>query len=430
MTRSGHYRFPRVILSFVVVLGEVLASQLANAAPGNLDTTFAGDGTVTTAPAQGGGIAKAVAIQPDGKIVAAGQTLGRKPRLAVVRYTGRGKLDTDFGRDGTVITDVSRGGDRGNDVAIQSDGKIVVAGRSGRYNHKFALVRYTLRGALDSTFAEDGTLTTDFTDTGDAANAVAIQPDGKIVAVGQAGGAAFALARYNIDGSMDPTFGGDGTVTTDFPGRMATANAVAIQPDGKILSAGVSAFRPALARYNSDGTLDPTFGGDGKVTLGVACCPSFVAVNDVAIQPGGQIVTAGEWFECFGPGDCEADAMLTRYNADGTLDTTFSGDGIAFVNGSANALAIQADGKIVAAGWIERGFGAKAQTDFLVARFDPDGTHDGTFGKEGEVLTSFTPNVDRAEDIALQSDGKIVAAGGAAVFGPHPTFAVARYLLS
>src|SRR5262245_4740532 len=426
MTRGRS--FLRAILLVGVVSADLLASQLTQAAPGKLDTTFAGDGTATTAPAGDGGIANAVAIQPDGKIVVAGVTFGRKRRFAVVRYTSRGRLDTAFGRDGTVLTRVSQGGNRANAVAIQPDGKILVAGLSGKPNRKLALLRYTPQGALDPTFGGDGTVTTDITDTGDAANAVVIQPDGKIVAAGQAGGAAFALARYETDGSLDPTFGGDGIVTTDFRGPMATANAVAFQPDGKILAAGVSADRPALARYNLDGTLDPTFGGDGKVILGVTCCPVFVGVYDVAIQSDGGIVTAGEWFECFGDRDCEHDVMITRYHADGTLDTTFSEDGMAFgICGRANAAAIQADGKIVAAGAV---CGGRAKAHFLVARFDADGTLDATFGREGKVLTKFTSHGDLAAAVALQSDGKVIAAGGAGVFGPHPKFAVARYLPS
>ncbi len=405
----------------------VLFSQVAEAAPGALDTTFGGDGTVKTAPVSAGGAATAVAIQADGKIVAAGQSSGEKPRFAVIRYNRHGGLDPTFGGDGRVITDVSRGDDQANAVAIQADGKIVMAGRSGKDNRKFALVRYNTDGTLDSTFAEDGRVTTDFTNARDQANAIAIQADGKIVAVGRSGRADFALARYNTDGTLDTTFGGDGRVTTDFTHGDDPANAVAIQPDGKIVAAGGG---PKLARYNTDGTLDPTFGGDGRVIPALTCCPAFVSVYDATLQSDGKIVTVGEWFECFAAGDCEDEVVVTGYDSDGTLDSTFGDGGVAFgICGRANAVAVQADGKIVAAGVVDCG-SSNAHGDFVIERFDASGTPDGTFGKRGYVLTSFTSSWDQAEDVAIQADGKIVAAGAAAVFGSHPRFAVARYLQS
>jgi uncharacterized delta-60 repeat protein len=306
----------------------------------------------------------------------------------VLRYTRRGRLDPTFGGDGRVITDVSRGDDQANGVAIQADGKIVVAGRSGKDNRKFALVRYNTDGTLDSTFAEDGKVTTDFTNARDQANAVAIQADGKIVAVGRSGGADFAVARFNTDGALDATFGGDGKVTTDFTHGDDPANAVAVQPDGKIVAAGGG---PKLARYNIDGTLDPTFGGDGKVIPVLTCCPAFVSVYDATLQSNGKIITAGEWFECFAAGDCEDDVVVTRYDSDGTLDTTFASGGVAFgICGRANAVALQADGKIVAAGVVDCGGGDKALGDFVIERLDADGARDGTFGNRGDVLTSFT----------------------------------------
>jgi uncharacterized delta-60 repeat protein len=427
-TLSAYRSLHRAIALLALAWTPVLVAKLAEAAPGDLDPTFAGDGTVKTTPARDGGVANAVAIQTDGKIVAAGQSFGERPRFAVLRYTRRGRLDPTFGGDGRVITDVSRGDDQANGVAIQADGKIVVAGRSGKDNRKFALVRYNTDGTLDSTFAEDGKVTTDFTNARDQANAVAIQADGKIVAVGRSGGADFAVARFNTDGALDATFGGDGKVTTDFTHGDDPANAVAVQPDGKIVAAGGG---PKLARYNIDGTLDPTFGGDGKVIPVLTCCPAFVSVYDATLQSNGKIITAGEWFECFAAGDCEDDVVVTRYDSDGTLDTTFASGGVAFgICGRANAVALQADGKIVAAGVVDCGGGDKAHGDFVIERLDADGARDGTFGNRGDVLTSFTPKWDQAEGVAIQANGKIVAVGAAAVFGPHPKFAVARYLPS
>lgn len=424
----SHRGFGRALSLTAWLLAQVLLSPMAVATPGDLDTTFGGDGKVTTAPARHGGLANAVALQADGRIVAVGTSFGSHPKFAVVRYRRDGTLDTTFGEDGTVMTNFAKDDSKGRAVAIQADGKIVTGGLVARThsNWDFALARYNTDGTLDTTFGGDGKVTTSFGRGQDIA--LAVQVDGKIVVAGGSGiGGAdsrFALARYNSDGTLDPTFGGDGKVTTDFTHHIDVANAVAIQSDGKIVAAGEARDRPALARYNTDGTLDPTFGGDGKVRLLVTCCPVFVAIFDATLQPDGKIVTAGEWFECFGAGDCDQDLMLVRFNEDGMLDATFGNGGIAFGScGWANALALQADGKIVAAGVCVAG-------DFLVARYNTDGTLDTTFAKRGTARTTFTPNLDKAKGVAIQTDGKIVAAGGGAVFGSHPKFAIARYLSS
>ena len=397
----------------------VTLARPAFAQPGELDTGFGGDGKVITSFARRASVATAVAIQADGKIVASGESGGADSRFALARYNPDGSLDGTFGGDGRVRTHLTRLRDAVNAVAIQSDGRIVAAGQSGGVDATFVLVRYNADGTLDSTFGGDGSVTTDFTDGVDAANAVAIQADGKIVAAGQSGGGEFAMARYNMDGTPDTALAGDGTVTTDFSERFDAASAVAIQPDGKIVAVG-----GGLARYNTDGSLDPTFGGDGKVTLDVACCAS-VSVYDAALQPDGQIVTAGERFECFGGGgfSCESSFMLVRYNTDGTLDTTFGSNGVTFgVFGWARAVALQGDAKIVAVG--SAGGGNK----FAIARYDTDGTLDRSFDGDGRAYVNFTRNADHGFGVAIQTDGNIVAAGGAAVFGPHPKFALARFI--
>ena len=188
-----------------------------------------------------------------------------------------------------MTTRVTRYGDAATAVAVQTNGKIIVAGVSFGPNPKFALARYRKDGRLNAGFGGDGRVTTDFTEGGDGASALAIQADRKIVAAGYSGGGGFALARYNTDGTLDPSFGQDGKVTTDFT-EEAFANAVAIQADGKILVAGGTyddGFQSlALARYNTDGTLDPTFGKGGKVTE--SCC----FVSDMAIQADGKILTS------------------------------------------------------------------------------------------------------------------------------------------
>src|SRR6266545_1086163 len=262
---------------------------------GDLDPTFGGDGKVTTNFGSGEEV-RAVAIQADGKIVAAGCI---PTAFALARYMPDGTLDSSFGGDGRVTTDLTRrGGDCALGVAIQADGKIVAAGHSGfgGPNGKFAVVRYEPGGTLDTTFGGDGRVTTDFTPDADVASRVILRADGKIVAAGQSGvlgtNTMFAVVRYQPDGTLDATFGGDGRVTTDFTRGEDGANAVAIQADGKIVAAGCIPTAFALARYTPDGTLDSSFGEDGRVTTDLTRSRGDCALG-VAIQTDGKIVAAG-----------------------------------------------------------------------------------------------------------------------------------------
>ena len=237
-------------------------------------------------------------------------------------------------------------------MAIQGDGKIVAVGFAGATTatRDFALARYNTDGSLDASFSGDGRETTDFADA-DEANGVALQPDGKIVAVGVAGGVDsfgsngdFALARYNTDGSLDTSFSGDGKQTTSLGGS-DFATGVAIQGDGKVVAVGFthefgSAEGFALARYNADGSLDTSFSGDGRQTTVFA---GSGGANEVAIQADGKIVVVGS-----APGGF----ALARYNTNGSLDTSFSGDGKQTTGfaGAAHGVVLQAGGKIVAVG--------------------------------------------------------------------------------
>ena len=260
--------------------------------PGDLDPTFGTAGIVTT-NVGGNGRALAVAIQSDGKVVTAGYIAATSYCFAVVRYNASGSLDTSFDGDGKLITAFATDG-VGHDVAIQSDGKIVVAGYtySGSSND-FAVVRYNTDGSLDTSFGAGGKAITDFGSVGDHGYSVALQSDGKIVVAGGTGGYSFALARYNTDGSLDTSFDGDGRVTTAI-GSSSVGYGVAIGPDGKIVVVGESGtgnYGFAVARYNSDGSLDTSFDGDGRVTTAVGS-PS--RGRSVAIQSDGKIVVAGE----------------------------------------------------------------------------------------------------------------------------------------
>ena len=247
------------------------------------------------------------------------QVAGSTPALAAA-----GQLDTSFGGDGKVTTHFAkRSFDTGFGVALQSNGKIVAVGFSQQSHSRFALARYNPDGTLDPSFGGDGKVRTHFAKGSfDFGFGVALQSDGKIVAAGssqhrffttQRSHARFALARYNPDGTLDPSFGGDGKVTTHFaPKSNDIASGVAIQSDGRIVAAGASRqprFRFALARYGSDGTLDPSFGGDGKVRTHFATRSGDYA-SAVALQANGKILVAGDSFRPRGSIDLFA---LARY---------------------------------------------------------------------------------------------------------------------
>jgi uncharacterized delta-60 repeat protein/uncharacterized repeat protein (TIGR01451 family) len=418
-----------VLLIGAVALVVVLASP-ALAPPGDLDTSFDGDGKVTTDFGASGDDAFGVAIQGDGKIVAAGGAFpGSTLDFALARYNPDGSLDPTFDTDGKVTTDFLGATDQANAISIQGDGKIVAAGLafvSG--NADFALARYNPDGSLDPTFDTDGKVTTDFGASGDNAFGVAIQADGKIVAAGSAivsGNREFGLARYNPDGSLDPTFDTDGKVTTDVAGSIDEAHAISIQGDGKLVAAGRALLGSnadfALARYNPDGSLDPGFDIDGKVTTDVF--GQSDEAHAISIQGDGRIVSAGSAVL-----SGNRQFALARYNPDGSLDPAFDTDGkvttdFPFGHDVAFGLAIQADGGMVAAGHAP---GSGGNADFALARYNSDGSLDTTFSGDGKVTTDFASSVDEAYAVAIQGNGRIVAAGRAFT-GSTFDFALARY---
>jgi uncharacterized delta-60 repeat protein len=407
---------------------ETINVTAATHTPGSLDTTFGGDGMVTTYFEGLNAWIRSMVIQPsDGKIVVAGTAYSTAQSFdsedfVLARYNIDGSLDMTFAHEGYLRTDFLGWRDTAYSVAIQHDGKIVVAGEAWGVggNEDFALARYNIDGSLDTSFGHDGKVTTDFSSLTDIAYSVAIQHDGKIVAAGWGNGG-FALARYNVDGSLDTTFSGDGKLTIDF-GSSAYAYSMAIQADGKIVVAGMSDYNFALARLNIDGSLDITFSGDGLVTTDFG---GYDTSLSVAIQTDGKIVLGGYTQQEAAP--YWTDLVLERYNIDGSLDTTFSGDGKLTTDFSgrddiAYSVATQADGKIVVAGFLQDSVGS---IDFGLARYNSDGNLDTTFDHDGIVTTDISGG-DYAYSMAIEPDGKIVVAGLA---GPGSTdeFALARY---
>jgi uncharacterized delta-60 repeat protein len=399
---------------------------------GSLDTNFSGDGLQVTDFLGSDDDANALALQSDGKLVAAGSTdNGSNNDFALARYTTAGMLDAGFTiMPGKVVTAIGSADDAAAAVATQSDGKIVAAGWSNNgVDNDFAVVRYKTNGSLNSCcFGTGGAVTTDFGSGNDVANAVVIKAsNGKIIVAGRAYNGTdddFALARYNPDGSLDTTFDGDGKVMTDFGSGYDGAQAVVLQPDGKIVAAGYAYngtdYDFALARYNSDGSLDTSFSGDGlKMT-------DFGSGNDYAyglvLQPDGKLVAAGTAYN-----GTNYDFAIARYKTGGSLDTSFSGDGMKMTDfGSGHdgafGLVLQPDGRLVAAGYAYNG----TDYDFALARDNAGGSLDTSFSGDGKQTTDFGSGNDQANALVLQPDDKLVAAGQASN-GADDDFALARY---
>jgi uncharacterized delta-60 repeat protein len=432
-------------LALTALLSAGAAAQL----PGDLDPGFGVGGKLLVDFNGSTDIAEDIAVQPDGKLVVVGLTYVdndfSNEDFAVLRLMPDGTPDPSFGVNGRVTTDFPNLAAVASSVVVQPDGKIVVAGGAFplfTFLGDFELVRYNPDGTLDTSFGVGGIVTTSFPGQGSYAFDVALQPDGRIVAAGtdfvnfssqQSSNTDFALARYLPDGTLDTSFGSDGKVTTDFQLGNDDAFSVLIQPDGKLVAVGsaidiVKFYDFAAARYLPDGTPDDTFGAGGKTQVDFGTFGTDVDHDQAlgaALQPDGKIVAAG--FTIYDLG-VSSDFALLRWNADGTLDTGFDGDGMQQIDFGSFAqeawdVAIQPNGKIVTAGFADT---ESSDSDFLLARCNPDGSLDTTFSDDGKVRTSFGVLNGGAHAAALQPDGRIVAAGFQA--GGTVDIALSRYI--
>lgn len=401
---------------------------MSQAQSGSLDISFGTGGMVSTL-IQSSAWASSLAIQADGKLVTVGASEnGTSINFAVARYNQDGSLDNSFDSDGLVTTAIGAGlSASAHSVAIQSDGKIVVAGTSHNGTYKtFTLVRYNTDGSPDHSFNSTGIVITAIGLKDSEIYAVAIQSDGKIVVAGISRFIKnqFTLARYNIDGSLDNSFDTDGIATTSegIGNGVLNVKSLVLQTDGKIVvggtcfSSSVSYPNFVVLRYNSIGSLDSSFDADGI---------AFTKVGDVndqlsslAIQSDGKILLAGYTNEGV------QKIALVRYHSVGGLDSSFNDDGIVttaieFKNASSHAMALQADGKIIVAG--------KSAGGFTIMRYNINGNPDSSFDADGIVTTQIKSNLDHAKAVVIQSDGKIVAAGYCMPTFGYSSFALARY---
>ncbi|HEY7642363.1 MAG TPA: delta-60 repeat domain-containing protein [Steroidobacteraceae bacterium] len=375
----------------------------------------------------------AIVTQGDGKMVSAGSAFDatNNDDFAVARYNADGSLDTTFDGDGKLTTDFAGGSDVALAAALQADGKLLVAGEAGNGNDSdIAVARYNSDGSLDASFGSAGKVRLDLTGADEVAQSIAVQADGKIVVAGYIGndtGRDFLVVRLNGDGSIDDdAFGTQGFARLDFAGGADYVTALTLQSDGKIVLAGTANLGDAatktdfaLARYNSDGTIDGSFGAAGQATTDLGGSTDFVEA--LAVQSGdGKLIVAGHTSK-----DADANFVVARYSKDGTLDADFANGGTLIEdfggsNDYAYAVTPQSDGKILLAGYTQ-----SASEDFAVLRLNANGAVDTTFGVDGKVAIDFSGGDDFAESMTPQADGKILVAGWAAT-ATGDDFAVAR----
>jgi uncharacterized delta-60 repeat protein len=444
--RPAPARTRRLRAAVALAVGACLAGVLPPAAadggrPGDLDPAFGNRGKVVVSPpAEAGEWPGAQAVQPDGAVVVVGTAAPARNGYAflLLRFRPDGQLDPSFGTGGRVWTDlvtlatplkgaveggVALGSSSASAVAVQPDGRIVVGGatQSGG-STAFAVMRYLKDGRPDPSFSSDGLALTDFDpSTNDAVTALALLPDGRILAAGAAGDAA-ALARYLPDGRPDPSFGDakNGTVTTHQ--GLLNALALATDPAGRLLVAGQAGtvggpFDFGSARYSPDGVLDPSWGGSGVVTTDLGSTGEWPA--GIAAGPGGTVVVGGASGSSF---------TLLRYRGDGKLDPAFGTAGITRAGpdiGGAHAMVELADGRVVLAG--ERVAGDWREV--AVARYTVAGALDPGFGAGGVVGTDVTKFHDDAIAVVVDPGGRLLVAGVSLdAENTHPGVFLLRYL--
>jgi uncharacterized delta-60 repeat protein len=382
---------------------------------GDLDPSFGTGGKVRVSVSTSDDGIRALTVQQDGRIIAAGFS---GQRLALTRHEPGGALDASFGVMGKYISDLPETSAAA--LGLQPDGKILVAGRalSATTNNDFALFRFLPNGTPDSTFGSGGIIRTDFYGRHDEAVALKVLPDDSIVLGGIvttfSGTTNFALAKFGPDGQLDGAFGDGGLVSTDFGAGNDWVKEMAVQSDGRIILGGYSFqgstyYGFSFARYLPNGTLDGSFGTGGKARHDVV--PN--EQDDLAafgLQADGRIVATGK----FGG----TQMVTVRFLSNGARDTSFSTN-IITLNGAPISLAVAQDNQILIAGY--------SAGDFALVRLHGNGAPDTTFGDGGRVLTDFEFSPDYAYAVMIQPDRKIIV-GGSTVGFNRDEFAIARYI--
>jgi uncharacterized delta-60 repeat protein len=410
-------------LSLTLIFSEVLAQ------PGSLDPSFGNGGKVITDIDHFRNGTNSALVQPDGKLVVIGYSseFPQTGYFCILRYNTDGSLDLSFGQDGIVRTIVGLDEDWAYAAALQPDGKIIAAGYSWNgTSYDFAMVRYTSDGLRDLTFGSGGIVTSDFDDRNEKANVILLRPDGKIILAGVIDEAAtfdkdMVVAQYHVNGNLDADFGVNGVSVIKFGdvGLWQSVRAAALQNDGKLVLAGYSEVWVnnlqelndviLVGRLNESGLLDNSFGESGLVKTAIG--KRDVGAS-VAIQKDNKILILGKTQKVKISG--YPDMALLRYDSNGNLDNSFGTSGVVITtfdnsDDEGYALALQSDDKILAAGFTAKNNGST--TDFALARFHPNGALDGSFGTNGKVTMDITGDLDFGSLLVLQKNGKIIVGG-------------------
>ena len=424
MTR-GRRGSKLIAVAAAVIAGASIAG-IALAAPGDLDPKFGKHSKLEFSISGGEESINDIAVLGDGRMVVAGTTtdIGEDffPEIGLARLQPNGRFDESFGGDGKVGFNFADSSEDETGLGVQADGKVVVSGDAG-----FELARLNTNGSPDTTFSGDGFEVTDLPGvTNESAADLVLLSDGRILVGGSSkvGGARkWTLARYTAAGALDPTFSGNGFAITDFPGEGGITD-LAVQADGRIVAAGNSGDRMALARYMPDGGLDPSFSSDGQLSSDAGS-----SVTGLALDGSGRIVTSNLAAGAF---------SVARFSAGGDPDPAFSGDGFQEVRfggqpSFSNAVLALPDGGVVAVGGA-RHTAKSTEDDFAIAELKENGDLQKSFSSDGRATTDFfCDEVDEARSVALLADGRLIV-GGSCQYSfvrgqfTNGDFALARYL--
>lgn len=414
------------LFTFVLLVG------FAQAQPGTLDFSFGNEGFATSVISEGFNMAKAIAVQPDGKIIAVGHTgTSGSYNVGVVRYNEDGSNDNTFGTDGMVIISATNTNDYALDITFQPDGKIVLGGyiySSSGSTTDVLVIRLNADGTLDNTFGTAGIVITNL-GTDEVAEDIVLQDDGKILLAGYHNDR-FMVLRYTTNGTLDNTFGTGGKASANVGVSICFGQSLVIQNDGKIIVGGLgfndaSNYAFSMARFNTDGTLDNNFADNGTKIFNIGQGHDFMTA--IALQSDGKIIAGGHTWVANQP-TLQYDFAAARLNPDGSIDNTFGNQGITTVNliyggNYVSGMVVQDDDKIILSGNAE----GQAEYDLGMVRLTADGVLDTSFGTEGITVPDVNNGADDASGVALQPDGKIVVAGHT-LGADFPEFLVARFL--
>ena len=402
-------RFLRVLISsFVVLLGSAVDD--ATAAPGDLDATFGTGGVVSTPTSTAIFGYAVVAVQPDGKILVAADGETTNADLTIVRYDASGVLDPSWGTEGVFTLATGQGDESAVAIVVQPDGKVLAAA----HGTQIRVLRLDSDGTLDPTWGGTGLVATGLSGGGfDGYGDLLLEEDGSVLVAASFLGD-LAILRYDATGARDTTFGGTGIALVDV-GANAVYARLALQDDGKILGTGTAGEEIVTTRHHASGVRDVAFGTNGVVTASAGTTAQDMG-RDILALPDGRIVVLGQDGSTTA---LEPTLWLTmRLTSDGSLDPTWGGTGIVATSvpgppatSNARALLHQSDGKILVAGESLPDASMSHDVDFATARFESDGSLDPTWGGTGIALTDFGSAFELAGDAVLQADAKLIVAG-------------------